>query len=254
MDNAVKKIEINHVISLGSSCHTAFFMKENKLKFYSLPFDWIFSGPMIVKNIIDDDFINFLDATKYTSFNNDPNRCGHTDYGKRFFNHKNPMNEHDYQYYVRTVERFKIILATTGVKLFIITNINTDSLYDNKNKALEKEYVGQLNDTLKKMVAEYYLLHIELSVIPLSEQRRYTLEINNNVYFLTVYLYSESDGIRFKDIPDNIYFSSVFNELFLFDNVVKIDPLVLLKGYCEDDRVDKVKDIGEIKNSGDDSF
>lgn len=36
-------MKINYVISLGKQCHTAQFLKDNKLRNCSYPFDWLFS-------------------------------------------------------------------------------------------------------------------------------------------------------------------------------------------------------------------
>ena len=42
-------MNINYVISLGKQCHTAEFLKDNKLKNCSYPFDWIFSWHQMKK-------------------------------------------------------------------------------------------------------------------------------------------------------------------------------------------------------------
>ena len=56
---------IQHIISLGVFCYPAWVIKQLGLKRRSYPFDWIFSTPAMVLDILRDDFARFLDASNY---------------------------------------------------------------------------------------------------------------------------------------------------------------------------------------------
>ena len=54
-----------HVISLGSSCAIALFLRQQRLRVHAGPFDWIFSSARMVAACLDDDFACFLDPAQY---------------------------------------------------------------------------------------------------------------------------------------------------------------------------------------------
>lgn len=124
-----------HVISLGSHCYTSWILKQDHLKRFSLPFDWIFSNLSMVMHCIKDDFRLFLDPAQYAvrpeSSRPRPNEglCDHLFYRDRFgvelvFNHYDPTNPADWAYFNRAVARFRAVLASPQRKLFLA--ISTD--------------------------------------------------------------------------------------------------------------------------------
>ncbi len=54
-------MEVKYVCSLGSLCHTASYLKNNKLKLESYPFDWIMSNYNDIIHCIENKFSIFLD-------------------------------------------------------------------------------------------------------------------------------------------------------------------------------------------------
>ena len=102
-------MNIYHVCSLGTLCHTSTLLKNNNLKKCSYPFDWIFSNYNIVIDCLKTDFKIFLDKSYYIDISH--NKCGHSYYGNQMFNHRNPLiNINDYEYYNRCVDRFNKLL------------------------------------------------------------------------------------------------------------------------------------------------
>ena len=82
---------IRYVCSLGTLCHTAKFLQENRLKLVSYPFDWILSNVEIIKHCLFDDFATLLDKNQYIDFkylSNQTGRCGHKIYRNDLFNHR----------------------------------------------------------------------------------------------------------------------------------------------------------------------
>ncbi len=119
------------VVSLGTHCYTAALLKSAALKTASYPFDWVFGSPEMVAHCLRDDFATFLDRRYYAYVEPerrrdgpDVNLCDHTlyrdEYGVRFvFNHRNPLEDGDYAYLSRCVERFRT-LARHGRATFLL--------------------------------------------------------------------------------------------------------------------------------------
>jgi len=223
-NNSKKKINISYVISLGSCCHTATFLKQEKLKLESYPFDWVFSGPKMNYEIMIDKFKNFLDKTQYTQLAE--HRAGHKLYGHRFFNHKNPKDiNNDYEYYVRCINRFYNVMNKKEHKLFIITNVIDQSV----RKVIhteEKEYTQLLCNYLKAITSNFSLIYID--PIKITQEiydkltKYYTINQTGNLYWITLYTLSDSDGLRFSNHNDNVNYKTCIYDLFDF-NILKND-------------------------------
>ena len=119
-----------HVASLGTHCYASWALKQEGLKRYSLPFDWIFSTLSMVRHCIEDDFHTFLDRSHHgvTPLSDRPrpdedvgwHRFYEEEFGVRsVFNHQDPTDEAMYAYFVRAVARFRRLLASPDPKLFL---------------------------------------------------------------------------------------------------------------------------------------
>lgn len=118
---------IEHIASIGWNCLPSMTFKRHGMKRYSLPFDWIFSGPVAARHMIEDDFRTLLDPQHYEPIIADGrHRCQHRFYKSemyvdRMFNHYDPTNAEGFEYLHRTVERFRRLLASPAPKLFVMT-------------------------------------------------------------------------------------------------------------------------------------
>lgn len=124
------------VVGLGTHCYTATLLKSAGLKRTSYPFDWLFSSPEMVAHCLHDDFATFLDRRLYEYVpperrrdGPDVNLCDHAYYrdelGVSFvFNHRNPLEESDYAYVVRCVERFREVARRCPA--FLLTTFTSE--------------------------------------------------------------------------------------------------------------------------------
>jgi Putative papain-like cysteine peptidase (DUF1796) len=126
-DQLVNGSPVGHLVSLGSFCLPSLLFRDNGLRKYSLPFDWIFSSPQMVRDCLADDFAVFLDRRHYQSVSHLRTEPGaeHELYRERYgvpelFAHRDPTQEADYLYFVRCVERFRQLLRSEDAKLFLI--------------------------------------------------------------------------------------------------------------------------------------
>ena len=206
-------LEINYTCSLGSLCHSSQLLKRNNLKLCSYPFDWIFLNCDNIIHCIEDDFNIFLDKSYYQDihckWNN--NQCGHKYYNVNMFNHRDPRNETDYNYYIRCVDRFKNLLQKQNHKLFIMIVVNMNNIDENiKNNIID------FNNKFSKYTSNYTLLVI--FHISNKEENNHIFTYNDNIHFLELYTLSSSCGLKFRNDNDNIYLDNIINSKYNFYN------------------------------------
>jgi len=207
-------MEVNYVCSLGPFCHTASFLKRNKLKLASYPFDWVFSTVDIVDHCIKDDFNIFLDKSYYTENGSKwhDNQCGHRKYHLNMFNHHDLRKEKDYNYYVRCVDRFRVLLQKEEPKLFIFLFPNGE--YKSHTESF-KDTIIEFNNTLKAKTRNYRLLCI--ISIPNKDMNLAKFSKVDTIDFLELHTLSKSDGIKFKEESDNVYMDTVIKNKYVFN-------------------------------------
>jgi hypothetical protein len=214
IDKIDKIEEINYICSLGTLCHTASFLKRNNLKLVSYPFDWIFTNLNNILHIIEDDFKIFLDRNFYIS--KSEKQCQHIFYYDKectnnMFNHFNPLiNDNDYNYYTRCVNRFRNLLKYTEKKLFIITIVNIDNINN-----FDESAIISFNNKFSNYTNNYILLII----INISNKdinyNKFTY--NNNIHILELHTLTNSNGISFKNENDNIYLDNIIKKKYNFN-------------------------------------
>ena len=151
---------VSHLVSLGSFCLPGLIFRDNGLRRYSLPFDWIFSTPAMVRDCLADDFAGFLDRRFYRSISHDRQEPGaeHDLYRERYqlqaiFAHHDPTQERDYQHFTRCVARFRQLMRTEDSKLFLIVG--------RANHNLMNEF-PLLIEALNRATTNFVLLGVEL--------------------------------------------------------------------------------------------
>ena len=202
-------MEINYVCSLGSLCHSSSLIKKNNLKRESYPFDWIFSNYDNIMHCIENDFSIFLDKSYYISISN--NICGHSYYNEQMFRHHNPLiNENEYNYYVRCVNRFKKLLLYKEPKLFIMVFVNMNDVTD----FLKNEIIN-FNNKFKTHTHNYTLLVI--FHIPKKQMNHHIFTYNDNIHFLELHTISNSNGVFFINNDDNNYLNGIIHNTYNFN-------------------------------------
>jgi hypothetical protein len=122
------------------------------------------------------------------------------------FNHHNPLNKEDYDYYVRCVKRFKQLLRRSQRKLFVLMLVNQDKI--------EMEEMIQFNEILSMYTKKYTLLVIYHKK---QEKQYHHFTTHKNIDFLELHTLSESDGVVFLDERDNLYLDEVFMKRYHFN-------------------------------------
>lgn len=204
-------LEINFTCSLGSLCHSSEILKRNNLKLCSYPFDWIFSSCDNIIHCIEDDFKFFLDKSYYINISQ--SQCGHSKYNNSMFWHHNPLiNIDHYNYYIRCVDRFKILLQKQEHKLFIMMFVNGG--YGSHNEDFKKNMID-FNNTFSNYTSNYTLLVI--IHYPYKQSNNHTFTYNDNIHFLELHTLSVSNGVRFVNNNDNIYLDNIIKSKYNFN-------------------------------------
>jgi hypothetical protein len=202
-------IEIYHICSLGTHCQSTQISKGLALKKESYPFDWVFSSPANIIDIIEDNFSDFLNKDLYIGINN--KRCSHTKYGSNMFNHHNPKEiDPHFSYFVRCVERFRKLLEKESNKLFIIMfpNINNDLIETTKNQ------ITELNHYIKQKTSNHFMFAV--CHIPNQEEfKADTLDIDN-LKIVLLHTKSVSNGLYLVDREENEMLQKLLAESYSF--------------------------------------
>ena len=205
--------EFKYACSLGNYCFSAALLNMIKARDRALPFDWLFTTPKATTEILKNDFQNFLDPKYYVDIHDvapahGGRQAGHSLYHKNFFNHKNPREKVDYDYYVRCVDRFREFIKIEDKKLFICSYKNLENKMDD---SLMSD-IFELNKVLSEITQNYHLLcHINY---PNSKDLKHEITEMGNVTFFELYTKQDNHGLGYGNDEDNEIFFKIFNELF----------------------------------------
>lgn len=214
-------MEVSYVCSLGQLCHTGMLMKRNKLKLASYPFDWVFSNFKNIIHCIEDDFKIFLDKSYY--FTVCPSLAGHRFYdtNRHMFNHHDPLvNENEYQYFVRCVDRFRSLLKYDKNKLFISFIPNLEEITSLRMNELIEEII-EFNNKFTNYTHNYRLLYI--LHVPNKSVQFHKFTTINCIDILELHTINKSDGQSFRNDLDDRYLDTILNLRYIF-NLVDIRP------------------------------
>ena len=197
--------EIKHIASLGTHCLTSMTLKKYGLKRYSLPFDWCFTSPGLIRDCLKDDFKTFLDKSQYFSITDTRTTkeqgSSHRYYEEKYhhgdiFAHRDMLHEDNYRYLMRSVGRFRSLLKSTDGKLFLMISRDHFHLED---------YFDELSELLNTLTSNHFLIAIQLKK-PTDIENSLTVEkvrsgANSDLYFFTPSS-SEKERADFEEIID----------------------------------------------------
>jgi hypothetical protein len=192
--------------SLGKLCQSSKILQRIGVKNESYPFDWVHSNLDIIQHCIDDDFKSLMDKSFYFSSTDKATTksCNHEIYSKMcggvFFRHRDPLSiEDDYNYFVRCVDRFRMLLKSEERKTFI-------QFY----RGHEEESITKtinFNQNFKKITSNYKIITI---LHELSNETNHTISnISDDLKIIFLKTKSPSCGMTFAHEDDNVYLDNV---------------------------------------------
>lgn len=151
-----------YVVSFGSRCVAARHLRDQGLRVFAGPWDWVYSNVPMLRHCLKDNFTKFLDPACLVSAGK---AWGHTQYGemlgrKVVFPHHRPKEEDDRRYFLRATERLRLVFASPKRKLFVCVQLIKS------RKALESQ--SDSNNELQKLFQDlkrYPVKNFELLAI-----------------------------------------------------------------------------------------
>jgi hypothetical protein len=131
------------------------------------------------------------------------------------FQHKNPIRfEHQYQYYIRCVNRFREYLKNPERKVFVMFRFNMGG----GDKEREIDEIKQLRDTLARHTSNFELLVIFHFPHAPHTSHRFDVEENKDhdgqIVMLNIFTRSSSTGVVFTDVGENAYLDDVLKKRY----------------------------------------
>ncbi|CAE8607503.1 unnamed protein product, partial [Polarella glacialis] len=114
-----------YVVSLGSRCVVARFLRDQGLRNFAGPFDWVYSSAAMIRHCLKEDLKTFLDPDCIVPAGK---AVGHSFYGKMLgrrvvFPHHKPDEEEDRNHFLRSAKRLRQVLASPERKLFVLAHL-----------------------------------------------------------------------------------------------------------------------------------
>jgi hypothetical protein len=127
------------------------------------------------------------------------------------FNHHNPLiNENDYNYYVRCVNRFRQLLLSEEQKLFVMIFPNLTTIEEN-----HRNEIIDFNTLFSGYTKNYRLLVIYH--IKDKESNYHSFTHHDNIDFLELHTISRSNGVGFCTHQDNMYLDNIINTTYQYN-------------------------------------
>lgn len=109
-------------VSLGQNCNASWYLKASENKRASYPFDWLFTTPDIIEDMLANNFEAFLDKNQLISRGLD---AGHKRYHGWLFGHRNPAKStSDFHYFERCIARWNELMQAQKPVLFVTVVLN----------------------------------------------------------------------------------------------------------------------------------
>lgn len=191
-------------------CLTASWIKQKNMKKCSYPFDWIFSNPEMVIDCINDNFVKFLDRGLHIP--NTTHRSGHKIYGRHIFHHHHILEDKQYEYFVRCVNRFRNLTKRNNNKLFVISYVNRGhDITNNLKKQLDDLYT-----TLQKITNNFDLLVVWHTVGTKLRSNVIENKELKNLKYISITTINKSNGKRIINKKQNAFYNRCIFELYDF--------------------------------------
>lgn len=125
-------------VGLGQNCNASWYLKATENKRVSYPFDWIFTTPEFILDMLGDSFEQFLDRDQYIPRGMD---AGHERYHEWLFGHRNPASsEGDHEFFKRCVVRWNELIQSQKPVVFVSVILNESDKRKRWKKGFTKQF------------------------------------------------------------------------------------------------------------------
>ena len=135
------------LIGLGQNCNASWYIKATENKKASYPFDWIFTTPEFILDMLADDFSALLHKDLLIPHGMN---AGHERYHETLFGHRNPAsNEADREYLARCIDRLKEKMKSQKPVLFFTVILNEPEKRKRWKEGFTKAFNMPINQKLE---------------------------------------------------------------------------------------------------------
>lgn len=211
--------EEREAIGLGQNCNASWYLKDTENKRASYPFDWLFTTPEIVLDMLGDDFEQFLNREQYIPHGLD---AGHERYHETFFGHRNPANSSsDREFLKRCVVRWNDLMQAQKRVVFLTVILNESEKRKRWKEGFTKDFQMPFDQSLKDykpviekirsvnpncrflFIEQYTEEPFELSVIEKTE----------HAFWLKFCAIDKNTGVQYLHEVDDIVIKTIVNGL-----------------------------------------
>lgn len=160
-------------VGLGQNCNASWYLKATGNKAASYPFDWIFTTPQIILDMLDDDFEAFLDTAQLIPHGID---AGHERYHETLFGHRNPASSlADHAFFQRCKTRWDDLMQSQKPVVFLTIVLNESD----KRKRWKDGFTKQFEMPTDQQLSDFDTMIQKL------------ISLNPNCKFLFIEQYTE---------------------------------------------------------------
>lgn len=206
-------------IGLGQNCNASWYLKATDNKRASYPFDWIFTTPEFILDMLNDDFEKLLDRKQLIPHGMD---AGHEYYHEWLFGHRNPASsDGDYAFLERCVARWRELMQSQKPVMFVSVILNESDKRKRWKQGFTKKFKMPTNQRLKDFDA---VMQKILSLNPNSKFlfiEQYTeepfelsiLEKTGSAFWLKFCAVDKNSGVQYLNEVDDEVMKTLLNEL-----------------------------------------
>ncbi|MBP9150699.1 MAG: hypothetical protein KBF73_00305 [Flavobacteriales bacterium] len=139
--------EIEHEnVGLGQNCNSSWYLKATENKRASYPFDWLFTTPEIIQDMLSDNFEAFTNRNQLIPHGLD---AGHERYHEWLFGHRNPASsDSDLNFLKRCIERWNSLMQSQTPIVFVTVVLNEFEKRNRWRNGFTKGFSLPKNQTL----------------------------------------------------------------------------------------------------------
>lgn len=206
-------------VGLGQNCNASWYLKATENKRASYPFDWIFTTPEFIKDMLSDNFEALLNKDLLISRGLD---AGHERYHGWLFGHRNPASSAaDHAFFHRCVERWNELMLSQKPVLFVTVVLNESDKRKRWKEGFSKDFsmpkeqkledfktmiqqISSRNPNCKFLFIEQYTQEpFELSVI----------EKNEEAFWLKFCSIDKNTGVQYLNKVDDEVMKTILKGL-----------------------------------------
>ncbi|MGB1319044.1 MAG: DUF1796 family putative cysteine peptidase [Flavobacteriales bacterium] len=197
------------MIGLGQNCNASWYIKESGNKQSSYPFDWVFTTPEILLDILDDDFSAFVRKDLLIPHGMD---AGNERYHETLYGHRNPASrEADRDYLVRCIERWRTQIQAQKPILFLTIVLNESDKRKRWKEGFTKEFEMPTNQKLadfKPLITKLKSLNPNCKFLFIEQKTQEpfdlsALEKNEHTFWLNFSAIDKNTGVQYMHHVDD---------------------------------------------------